>query len=182
MKVTKMFDWTTPRGAKVSATLTKEHIEKEMVDADGWKIEVESNHVYRLAEKVTVNGKETNLHDLWNEAGVDCILVDRKGKDRILVALPEEVKTWLYSPEGLPKIEAKEAEERKRQIEKLESEKVKAEKQMESGALPTEAEIKRKAVEYNNVHNEGGYGYVPHYYSQEEYTRICVELDKLRQM
>ena len=29
-------------------------------------------------------------------------------------------------------------------------------------------------------HNEGGYGYVPHYYYDEEYKRICARLDELK--
>lgn len=54
--------------------------------------------------------------------------------------------------------------------------KSKAESQMHDGKLPTKEEAARKAKAYNDLHNEGGYGYVPHYYTQDEYDAICKAL------
>lgn len=42
----------------------------------------------------------------------------------------------------------------------------KAEKQ---GKIPSEREARRMMEEYNNIHNDGGYGFVPHIISREEY-------------
>lgn len=69
---------------------------------------------------------------------------------------------------------------REKEIESLEAAKTSAERQMVSGKLPTKEWAARKAMDYNNVHNEGGYGYVPHYYSDEEYQHICSRLATLK--
>lgn len=66
------------------------------------------------------------------------------------------------------------------EVEELEAAKASAERQMVSGKLPTKEGATRKARDYNNVHNEGGYGYVPHYYSDEEYQHICSRLATLK--
>lgn len=66
-------------------------------------------------------------------------------------------------------------------VEALTAAKASAEQQMVSGKLPTKEEAARKARDYNNVHNEGGYGYVPHFYSDDEYRRICARLKQLRE-
>ena len=47
------------------------------------------------------------------------------------------------------------------------------------GKLPSADEAKEQARRYNNVYNEGGEGYVPHYYTQEEYDRMFSELAAL---
>lgn len=47
------------------------------------------------------------------------------------------------------------------------------------GKLPSADEAKEQARRYNNVYNEGGEGYVPHYYTQEEYERMAAELAEL---
>lgn len=69
---------------------------------------------------------------------------------------------------------------RAEEIDCLEAAKASAEHQMVSGKLPTKEGATRKARDYNNVHNEGGYGYVPHYYSDEEYQHICTRLATLK--
>ena len=66
------------------------------------------------------------------------------------------------------------------EIVDLEATKSKAEAQMVNGTLPSKAEAKKLAHDYNNAHNEGGYGYVPHYYSAEEYACICARIDALK--
>jgi hypothetical protein len=45
--------------------------------------------------------------------------------------------------------------------------------------LPSEAEARRREKEYNDVVNEGGYGYVPHWVSQEEYDRAKAMIEEL---
>ena len=50
---------------------------------------------------MTVNGKPTKLRELYNERGTKCILIDRIGKDRILVALPSDVEEAIYGEERL---------------------------------------------------------------------------------
>ena len=45
--------------------------------------------------------------------------------------------------------------------------------------LPSEAEARRREKDYNDAVNEGGYGYVPHWVSQEEYDRAKAMIEEL---
>lgn len=76
----------------------------------------------------------------------------------------------------------KAAEEKKRleEIEWREDAKKRAEAQMVNGKLPSKEEAKRKSVEYNNIHNEGGFGFVPHFFAAEEYEANCARLKELK--
>ena len=71
-------------------------------------------------------------------------------------------------------------QERSAEIAELKQAKAHAEKQMVNGELPGKEEAREKAKRYNDVHNESGYGYVPHYYYDEEYKQICARLDELK--
>lgn len=97
--MTKTYTWTTARGAQIAATITSNHITKETVYADGWNVECDcSKYVYSV-DALTVNGKATELKELWTERGVECILIARKGKDRVLVAIPEDIAAEVYAEE-----------------------------------------------------------------------------------
>lgn len=97
--MTRTYSWTTARGAKISATITSEHITSKTVYADGWNVETKcSEYSYRV-DAITVNGKATELKELWIEKGVRCILIARKGCDRVLVALPQDVVDSVYGEE-----------------------------------------------------------------------------------
>lgn len=63
------------------------------------------------------------------------------------------------------------------EIKALEARKARAEAQAD---LPTAEQAKRRVSEWIEAQNEGGEGYVPHIYSQEEYRSICKRLDDLR--
>lgn len=95
----KSYKWTTPRGAKIEATITVEHITRKTVSADGWDMEVSCNEWYRRVDAITVNGKPTKRKELWTEGNTRCILIDMIGKDRLLVALPKEVEEDIYGEE-----------------------------------------------------------------------------------
>lgn len=73
----------------------------------------------------------------------------------------------------------KAAKERAGKIEYLRAQKGRAQRQMKGGRLPDEQEARRKRQEYIDVYNEGGEGYVPHFYTQAEYERICRRLAEL---
>lgn len=97
--MTKTYHWTTPRGAKIAATITSEHVTHDIVDADGYKIEVKCDRWDYRVDDITVNGKPTELKRLWIEDGKRCILIGMRGKDRILVALPADVEQDVYGEE-----------------------------------------------------------------------------------
>lgn len=71
---------------------------------------------------------------------------------------------------------AKAAAERAGRIDYLRDLLARADAQRVDGKLPSADEAKEQARRYNNVYNEGGEGYVPHYYTQEEYERMAAEL------
>lgn len=77
------------------------------------------------------------------------------------------------------KVKAEMAAQEAAEIESLRIRKAAAERQMVNGMLPSTEEAKRLAAQYNELHNEGGEGYIPHYYSSEEYARICERLEAL---
>ena len=95
--MTNTYNWVTPSGNQVSATITVTHVTRDIDYADGWNIEVNSDYWRRNVDKLTVNGKETSLRDLDNFA--QCILIDRVGKDRIMVKLPQDVIDAIYGDE-----------------------------------------------------------------------------------
>ena len=97
--MTKTYNWTTARGAKISATITSEHITSQTVYADGWNIKTKCSEYKYTVDAVTVNGKATELKELWIEKGMRCIMIARQGRDRVLVALPQDVIDSVYGDE-----------------------------------------------------------------------------------
>lgn len=70
----------------------------------------------------------------------------------------------------------KTAAEKANKIEELKTIIAECEKQTK---LPTALEAKRLMREYNDINNEGGFGFIPHVYSVEEYKWAKNELDRL---
>lgn len=80
-------------------------------------------------------------------------------------------------------VAAHEAEqERNEEIAALEAAKSRAEQQMVDGQLPDAKAAKEAQKRYNDLYNEGGYGYVPHYYTAAEYADICAKLSQLKEV
>lgn len=50
----------------------------------------------------------------------------------------------------------------------------------ENNTLYTDEEAKRRRISYNNLHNEGGYGFVPHFYTFSEYETAKARLQELK--
>lgn len=97
--MTQTYTWTTPKGAEIVATITTEHITRETVDADGFKVEVNCSRYDYSVDAMTVNGKPTDLKRLWTERGVNCILIAYQGKNRVLVAIPDDIAAEIYGEE-----------------------------------------------------------------------------------
>lgn len=70
--------------------------------------------------------------------------------------------------------------------EKVEAEKVKRIAELEKFIAKygetklTKSEAKQARINYNNLYNEGGYGYVPHFASADEIEAAKAELETLR--
>ena len=65
------------------------------------------------------------------------------------------------------------------ELKDLHIQKTAAEKQMKNHRLPSVEDARRAAKAWNDANNEGGEGYVPHFYSDEEYNRICSRIKEL---
>lgn len=97
--MTKTYAWTTAKGAEIVATITTEHITRETICADGMDVEVDCNHYNYRVDAMTVNGNATALKQLWTERGVNCILIAYQGKNRVLVAIPDDIAAEIYGEE-----------------------------------------------------------------------------------
>ena len=47
---------------------------------------------------------------------------------------------------------------------------------IEAVTFKTSEEAERAAIRYNNMNNDGGYGYVPRFYTEEEVTQMKQQL------
>ena len=101
--MTNTYTWTTPRGAKVEATITVNHITTEHRDLDGIGYEAKCNYWRRTVDTMTINGQPTKMKELGYYAGKCVISVDRikRGKvyDTVMVAVPADVEESIYSEE-----------------------------------------------------------------------------------
>ena len=71
--------------------------------------------------------------------------------------------------------------EKQEEVESLRIQKQQAEHQMQDGRLPDRDGARRLRKQYNDTYNEGGEGFVPHFFFQEEYLSICSRLTELEQ-
>lgn len=92
-------------------------------------------------------------------------------------------KAWIISEEewneyiSLNERRAKEYAEKKRN-ENISALTAKKEYMETLKELPTRTEAAQLAKQYNDINNDGGEGYVPHFYSKEEYAETCESLSK----
>ncbi len=97
--MTKTYKWETPNGNKIEMTIVVEHITEDIAYADGWNIPICCDYWKRDIVTMKVNGKNTELKELYLEGNIDCVLIDRMGKDRLLVAIPPEIVNEVYGEE-----------------------------------------------------------------------------------
>lgn len=81
-----------------------------------------------------------------------------------------------YIAMNTQRAQAAKEKERKEQIEYL-SERIA--KMRAQGELPSRLEARRQAKEYNDTYNEGGEGYVPSFFCQEDLQAAVKELEAL---
>lgn len=158
------------------------------LDADGWEIKTDPKPTVTEHELVAyLDGKKVD--SCWQEDGWHTIDFSGSRKIwgmKIVFRDPEkaaEYDRWideLLAGGECEDVRRYRAAEKQRQLgerkESLLKEIARMEKQKD---LPSAAEAKRRMRVYNEVHNEGGYGFVPHIYSREEYDRAIAELEKI---
>ena len=111
-----------------------------------------------------------------------CDFPDRKsdgewhyGSNKLWIISQDEWDNYIAVDRERTKIKSE--KKRVERLAYLERAKSAAEKQTK---LYTLDEAKRVWKKYNDTYNEGGYGYVPHYYTDVEYEQICAEIEKLK--
>lgn len=123
--------------------------------------------------------KHISWRELFSIVGQDQYEGVFPGCDNRVYAITQEQWDELISLNG--KLDA-EHEEKKRaeEIEHIEWSIAQAETQMVDGKLPDrEGAIKLREL-YNNTNNEGGEGFAPHYYWQDEYNYMVEKLAQLK--
>ena len=120
---------------------------------------------------------DAEVYDLAHIAGKD-VAGYLPSSSGLLYALTDEEWAALIAA-NQQAAAAKAAAERAGRIDSLRDLLARADAQRVDGKLPSADEAKEQARRYNNVYNEGGEGYVPHYYTQEEYDRMFSELAAL---
>lgn len=103
------YAWTTPKGASIEMTITVEHITHKTIDADGFEVEVNCDEWMREINSCKVNGKETALKELAIINNTDCVVIARRGADRVAAALPSDIAGAIYGEERKDRAEKKAA-------------------------------------------------------------------------
>lgn len=152
---------------------------RRLTDSEKEKYRPESQDYMMVSTGNNVQLPNLTWMDLVNVIGSRSIDGQFPGcGNRVYIIAQDQWDALIAMDRGIASDSAEQA--RAEEIAELEAAKTSAEKQMVAGMLPTKEEAEKKARDYNNVYNEGGYGYVPHYYSDEEYKRICARLDELK--
>ena len=103
------YAWTTPKGASIEMTITVEHITHKTIDADGFEVEVNCDEWMREINSCKVNGKETALKELAIINNTDCVVIARRGADRVAAALPSDIAEAIFGEERKDRAEKKAA-------------------------------------------------------------------------
>ena len=179
--MTKSITWKNSRGNIVKLTASyEEKMVNEILNADGQVIvsknlvnEVKANLAATLDGKLIDNCWDVSLWNVVDAKGMPFKKIEGISTIGMTAEQGKLVQEFLKSV-----IESGKSEEvTKHETEVMENEKAekikdakeiitKAEKQT---SIPTVAEYKVWARNYNNLHNEGGDGYVPKLITKEEY-------------
>lgn len=163
-------------------------MEKEVIDADGDKIEVgmKPSEAYDNELVAYVDGKAVDRSrdaSFW-------VLIDVKGGKRIWglkvgfanPADAERYEAWIAEVIEAGKSDEVKAYEQEQRELKIKSEVEHAQKVIRMAEaqkdIPSQAEARRRMRQYNDLMNEGGEGYVPHIYSIEEYEAAKQIIEK----
>lgn len=185
------YEWTLTDGRKVTLEAEySEHVQDKIVDADGDMVRLNKREIVKEGMLVAyIDGKK--IDSCWDTNFWQTVESGHKGIRKIWgiakIGFTEERAKEIeaFLAEVIAAGKDAEAEEiRQKAEEKSKADRIasameviqKAEAQQD---IPEAAEAARRMRNYNNIHNEGGDGYVPYIYSREEYDaakRILAEL------
>lgn len=170
---------TTKKGNEVELRLTepyKKEVVSKYVNADGDICLVGEEIREHGQVSVFVNGKpicSSNWYEwapYYNEHVGAWILfgkaaVDEQTKDAVVEWL-NKIREDGTTPEAVAFLNKEKEKEVKKRLAEAHRIVAKAEAQRD---IPDKEEARRRMRIYNEINNEGGYGYVPYIYSREEY-------------
>jgi len=102
------------------------------------------------------------------EVGGTGLMLAQVSYDQVVAAYAEVSADAMY-PEWQAHLDSLAAKDRAGKIARAKEIVTEAEREMTGRKLMTTAQIKAWRTNYNNVHNEGGSGYIPHHTSVESY-------------
>lgn len=174
---TREFNWTLTNGAvgKLVGTYVSK-VEKKILDADGIAVECgkEVSH-YGSNLVAYVDGKQVD--SCWDPAFWR--LIDSHGAKKIWglkvgfasAEIADKYNAFLHDlmQEDDDVLDLRAEEERKQVAEDLEMYREIVDRCEQGYLVETEAEANEKRRTYNDINNEGGYGYVPTWYTRAQY-------------
>lgn len=185
-KITRSFEYDKD-GKNISIQATyEESIWQKVLDADGWQIPTDETVMTRninIDLVATANGKEYKF-DVRLTPDRPYFEIDKRNGAKVFPYypngihfvdddIPNKISEFLTElvAEGTTE-EAKkiiEVQKKKDLAKKIEEAKRAIEIGRSQAFLPTEAEAKAMRKQYNDIHNEGGDGYVPSYVTAERF-------------
>ena len=202
METTKSVKWESKSGMAIEAKITvSKNVNEVVAYADGHNVALGSEIAEKIEIAVYVNGQ---FHSRWNElpSVIDMTKIPAKfakafagAYARVTDTVNCNVKVYAEIinavEEAINEIKAIETTEAEKAVEAVENEKEAeeaaeeiewAEKVMKEAAGRTEILNRANETEwirsYNNLHNEGGYGYTPQRVTTEDVTRAKQILSK----
>ena len=202
METTKSVKWESKSGLEIEAKITvSKNVNEVVAYADGYNVNLGSEIAEKIEIAVYVNGQ---YHSKWNElpsvidmtkipakfakafAGAYARVTDTVNCDKAIyseiINAVEEAINEIKAIETTEAEKAVEAIENEEEAKAIEEEIEWAEKVMKEAAGRTEIlnrDSETKWIRsYNNLHNEGGYGYTPQRVTTEDVTRAKQILSK----
>ena len=202
METTKSVKWESKSGLAIEAKITvSKNVNEVVAYADGYNVNLGSEIAEKIEIAVYVNGQ---FHSKWNElpsvidmtkipakfakafAGAYARVTDTDNCDKAIyseiINAVEEAINEIKAIETTEAEKAVEAIENEEEAKAIEEEIEWAEKVMKEAAGRTEILNRDRETEwirsYNNLHNEGGYGYTPQRVTTEDVTRAKQILSK----
>jgi hypothetical protein len=201
METTKSVKWESKSGIAIEAKITvSKNVNEVVAFADGYNVNLGSEIVETIEIAIYIDGK---YHSKSNElprvieagkypakfvkemkaAGAHARVTDLVNcNEKVYAEIINAVEEAINEIKAIETTEAEKAIENEEEAKAIEEEIEWAEKVMKESAGRTEILNRANETEwirsYNNLHNEGGYGYTPQRVTTEDVTRAKQILSK----
>ena len=186
----KTYDWNLKDGRKVTLEAEySESVEQRILDADGWKIEAGEEIRTRAMLTVYIDGQK--FDSCWDENFWRIIDTGQPGIKKIWgikgigftderAAEIEQFFVSVIEDGRSPKAQAMREAEKNKDVERLIADCENALAAAAGQKLYTKEEAAIARQNWIDLNNEGGEGYVPHFWTYDEVESIKKKLEELR--